>query len=122
MREFTKQDFLDTLGILDKATGEIRTPKDTIEWATWYEVWDNRVVQQEKVAGFWVSTVFLAINSIFFNEDRAPLWFETMVFRDQVQHSLLGKAHGQWRYSTLEEARAGHEAIKAQVLSGEIGE
>lgn len=121
MREFTKQDFLNTLGILDKTTGEVRTPQDTIEWATWYEVWENRVIQQEKVAGFWVSTVFVGINSIF-HQDSAPLWFETMVFRDQVKHSLLGKAHGEWRYATLDDARAGHEAIKAQVLSGEIGE
>lgn len=46
-----------------------------------------------------VSTVFLSINHGFHGTD---IWFETMVFGGHWNDF-------QWRYATLEEAKAGHE-------------
>lgn len=115
-----EETFLYNLAILNKETGEIRTPKSVYEWGEYFEL-GNRIIAQEDVAGFWVSTVFLAMDHNF-NDDRGPLWFETMVFRSGVQHPLYDQSHAQLRYATLEEARAGHERVKQMILTGEIGE
>lgn len=64
-----------------------------------------------------VSTVWLGGNYRF--DDGPPLIFETMVFGD---HPLAEEAC--WRYSTEDEARAGHEnvvrALRAARLTDEI--
>jgi hypothetical protein len=51
-----------------------------------------------------------------------PHWFETMVFRQMDNKRMLGRLIDQWRYSTIEEARAGHKAAVEAVQKGEIGE
>jgi hypothetical protein len=53
---------------------------------------------------------------------RRPHWFETMVFRQMDNKRMLGRLIDQWRYATLEEARAGHKLAVAAVEKGEIGE
>jgi len=79
---------------------------DTLEWGRWFENKDNRRVAFDKVEDeAEVSTVFVGLDHGF---GGTPLLFETMVFG--------GKLDGeQDRYSTWEEAEAGHKAIVGRV-------
>lgn len=53
-----------------------------------------------------ISTVYLGINHAY-SKDSPPLIFETMVFCGDMD------GQDQWRYSTIAEAKAGHEkAVK----------
>ena len=63
--------------------GKIPVPvDDTLEWAVWYETADKqRIVRQETIGEYWVSTVFLALDHGF--DKGPPLLFETMVFWDE---------------------------------------
>jgi len=58
----------------------------------------SQVVQQTRIGDILVSTIFLGINHGWYED----LWFETMIF---------GGHHDEYqeRYSTWEEAEAGHE-------------
>lgn len=81
-----------------------RTPvpcPNVLEWANWFEDAD-RVVAQIDRDGVRVSTVFLGIDHRF-DADGPPLIFETMIFGGEHDEE-------QWRYSTWDEAMAGHEA------------
>lgn len=74
----------------------------------------ERVARDELVidgAGVVVSTVFLGIDHSF-GRDGAPVLFETMVFRGREEEPE------QHRYSTIAEARAGHEVVTARVRTG----
>lgn len=96
-----------------------------LSWAYWLEQnRAQRIIKQEDLPhGYRISTVFLGLNHQY-HPKMSPLWFETMVFEpsDGKLSPLTGKIHklGQeatcQRYSTLEEARAGHEMIKAKWL------
>ena len=71
------------------------------DWCKFYQDSDRRIVERTKVGDATVSTVFLAIDHNFGGEGPPVLW-ETTIF---------GGAHDQeeqWRYSSLEEAKAGH--------------
>jgi hypothetical protein len=105
--------------MLNWETGELTPATDLIEWAMHFGRTDNHVALEE-VSGFIVSTVFLGINHSF--GSRRPQWFETMVFRQMDNKRMLGRLIDQWRYATLEEARAGHKLAVAAVRKGEIGE
>jgi hypothetical protein len=107
------------LAMLNWETGELIPARDLIEWAMQFGRTDNHVALEE-VSGFIVSTVFLGINHSF--GSRRPQWFETMVFRQMDNKRMLGRLIDQWRYATLEEARAGHKLAVAAVEKGEIGE
>lgn len=65
-----------------------------------FAVMDRRVAANY-VRGFFVSTVFLGLDHGIFGD--APIWFETMVFRHRP-----GRALDCMRYSTYEQALAGH--------------
>ena len=82
------------------------TPKpinDVFEWGRWFETAD-RIVAKTKIGKVEVSTVFLGLDYSF--GEGPPILFETMVFG-------LMDEEPQWRYSTWEEAEAGHlEAVK----------
>jgi hypothetical protein len=90
-----------------------RTPvecRDLILWATWYgdaTESGDRIVAQDKIGDYWVSTIFLGIDhSFYFRKPRvAPILFETMVF--------IGKDPDgtQVRYATWNEAAEGHAEI-----------
>jgi hypothetical protein len=78
---------------------------DPQEWAIAFEDRDKRRVAKTKLPdGTMISTVFLGLNHAY--GDGPPMIFETMIFG--------GKHEGdQWRYSTWDEAVAGHEhAVK----------
>jgi hypothetical protein len=103
--------------------GEV-VPCDLMTWARWLE--ENRahrvIVQEDLPHGYKISTVFLGLNHSYFRGP--PLWFETMVFEpsDGKPSPITGKIHKLGneafcdRYTTLEEARSGHEIIKAKWL------
>lgn len=103
--------------------GEVVTC-DLMTWAHWLEA--NRaqriVAQDDLPHGYRISTVFLGLNHSYFKGP--PLWFETMVFEPptDIPSPITGKIHKLGnetfcdRYTTLEEARSGHEIIKAKWL------
>ncbi len=67
------------------------------EWANWWTPERKRVATDFLRNGRWVSTVFLGIDS-----NDPPLLFETAVF------GKGGNALEMQRYSTWDEAMAGH--------------
>jgi hypothetical protein len=80
---------------------------DLETWARWFEH-ANRVVGNDHVGPARVSTIFLGLDHSFGHG--RPLLFETMVF--WPGHALNEE---QDRYTTLEEARAGHARVVALV-------
>lgn len=75
---------------------------DMMTWAGWFDREDQGRVGLFEQDGITVSTVFLGLNHQW-RPDAPPLWFETMIF---------GGIHDQYqeRYTTLEQAVAGHAA------------
>lgn len=76
------------------------------EWAKWYETTDRRV-KRETVGGSDISTVFLGLDHRF-SGDGPPIIFETLVFGGPLDQEME-------RYSTWEEAEAGHRAMVEKV-------
>lgn len=78
---------------------------DLLTWARWFEKSENRRVAWTEVGDVKISTVFLGINQGF---GSVPKWFKTMIFSGE---------HDEYcdRYTTLEEAMAGHERAVALV-------
>jgi hypothetical protein len=75
------------------------------EWGEFYQNNDNRRVAWTEHGGVRVSTVFLGLDHGW---NGTPLLFETMVFGGELNEETD-------RYSTLEEAQAGHEAMCRRV-------
>jgi hypothetical protein len=79
------------------------------EWSRSMDMTDRHVAVTEIAAGVVVSTVFLGLDhrhSVF--GEGPPILFETMVFND------YGDDGTQERYSTWDEAEAGHARIVAE--------
>lgn len=76
-------------------------------WSRWYEThFKDRVVKQEDVGAFWVSTVFLGTNYQW--GDGPPLVFETYVFRRKPDGEVdMCEAWGK-RCSTYDQAEDQH--------------
>ena len=91
-----------------------RTPvaASLLEWARWFENREARRVGRNEVKGFEVSTVFLGLDHNFSGVG-APVLFETMVFGEKRGDDLYCE-----RYSTYEEAEAGHAKVVAALESG----
>jgi hypothetical protein len=85
---------------------------DLLKWAKWFENAPGRIVKQEQIGEYRVSTVFLGMNHNF--GDGAPLLFETMVFG--------GDQDGEYqkRCSTWDEAEAMHAQAVAGVIEEEL--
>lgn len=79
---------------------------DLLAWGRWLET-ANRIVKQEDVGGYYVSTVFLGLDHSF-GGSAAPLLFESMAFR-QGSHNEEECA----RCSTWEEAVEQHARMVA---------
>jgi hypothetical protein len=81
---------------------------DLFEWGRWLEEHqDERMVDKTTIGKARVSTVFLGLDHSF--GMGPPLLFETMVFG--------GKHDGDMeRYSTWEEAKAGHKKMVKLVI------
>jgi hypothetical protein len=79
------------------------------EWAAWMALEHNRVGRWQR-GDVVVSTVFTGIDHGW-GLDATPRFFETMIF---------GGVHDLWRdrYSTLEQARAGHANVVKALEAG----
>ncbi len=79
--------------------------EDMVEWGIWFESAKRHVAETTLPNGVSVSTVFLGLDHSF--GDGEPILFETMIF---------GGKHGDYqeRYSTWEEAEAGHKKALAK--------
>lgn len=74
---------------------------NTLEWAAWCETANRHVGDTKVTRGVRVSTVFLGLDH---SHGRGkPKWFETMTFRDRTGDTDMVR-----RYTTWEEAEAGH--------------
>lgn len=91
-------------GFLYNRAGEV------IDMANWLVLNNDKryqIIEQSQAGPFWVSTVWTGMNS----GPTPPLIFETMVFLDhkpEDDEEGLGTDQYQERYTTEEEARAGH--------------
>jgi hypothetical protein len=86
------------------------------EWEAWIEekdwVANGRRIARDEIPGGFVSTDMLwADHDFSFDKNHAPILWETMVYRN-----------GQWgdcrRYTSREDAIAGHAAYVAEYLAG----
>lgn len=80
-------------------------PASLEEWAKWFETTD-RHIGNDHIGDVKISTVFLGLDHSFGGDK--PLLFESMIFggeRDQDQ----------FRYSTYEEAEAGHKKLVDEI-------
>jgi hypothetical protein len=84
-------------------------PAELIEWAKWLKDSD-RVVKQEDIGPYWISTVFLGLDHNYLIEG-PPLVFETMI-RNERENSWLDY---QTRCATWAEAEAMHQEALAYV-------
>jgi hypothetical protein len=94
--------------VLD-ANGEA-VPATFEQWANWMETaGDTRRLGNDLIGDVHVSTVFLGLDHSF--SDGPPVLWETMIF---------GGEHDQYqeRYTSREDALAGHERAKALVAGG----
>lgn len=95
------------------------TEAGLLEWAQDISDFSKKLVKQERVGRFWISTVWLGLDHSFGYGE--PKIFESMVFdkRRRRGHKRIfkffGKKHkdigiemAQERYSTLDDALAGH--------------
>lgn len=65
---------------------------------------DRKIIKQQGIGDYWVSTVFLVIDHNYCHSDeKRPVLFETMVFPTDI--ALFQ------RYCTYEEALNGHNEI-----------
>lgn len=84
--------------VLDEEGNAITEP-DLLKWAAWFETAERRIALDTLPSGIKVSTVFLGLDHSF---NGPPQLYETMIFggeQDQYQE----------RYSTRDEALAGHK-------------
>ena len=88
--------------------GKIARPENNLrKWAKWFEdSGEERVVAKTHFANCMVSTVFLGLDHNF--GEGPPKIFETLVFNGEFDGEMD-------RYSTWEQAEAGHETMGKRV-------
>jgi hypothetical protein len=98
MRDYERRFWLmDELGNLTQA-------KDIDDWSQKME-WDHTQIELTGNDDIYVSTVFLGIDHNWgFEDEKRPILFETMVFGGEYDEL-------QFRYCTIDEARAGHKDV-----------
>ena len=84
------------------------------DWSVLFEDEKYKIVKQEHVDGHFVSTVWLGLNHSFLR-DAPPLIFETMIFTEDERGG-----EKMWRYSTLEDALAGHDKAVQELKEGKL--
>ena len=93
-------------------------PISMVKWAVLNVSLYYKVVKQEDVGDFWVSTVWLGINHDFFNLGQ-PIIFETMIFPRKHKEIDYDDRYME-RYCTEEEAIAGHAKAVEIAKTGKI--
>ena len=100
----------------------------TYQWGEWIENnRDKRIVKQEEIDGFWVSTVFLGLDHNYQEpqmgpegiEEYHPEVFETMIFDRRVNGDNYSEAYCR-RCSTWDQAVEQHKKAVLAVKKGEI--
>lgn len=94
------------------ADGDAVATDDLLKWARWFEK-AERHLGKDTVGGVTISTVFLGIDHSF--GQGPPLLWETMVFNGEHDEA-------QERYSTKEDALAGHARWVGRVQPNETTE
>lgn len=99
-------------------------PIEIMEWGRLCENPDYKIIKQQTVGKYFVSTVWLGLN-MSWHKEMPKLIFETMIFSDEKCNHEYHNDNDDpaleymQRYETLEDAIMGHEyAIK--IASGEI--
>lgn len=87
--------------------GHTPKPCDLMTWARFFEDANNRRVAHTLIGPYRVSTVFLGLDHNYC-ESGPPLLFETMSFGPE---GAPDDCQMQQRYSTWDEAEAGHAAV-----------
>lgn len=96
---------------------------DMMEWAHWFETADRHIGLT--VTEFHtISTIFLGLDHRFGFGNGPPILFETMVFDKEGHDSPLvdfpvHTSHDCMRYSSLDDAEAGHAAMVRRYLKME---
>ena len=90
---------------IQNAAGDVENV-DLMTWARWFENAD-RIIKQSERDGVMVSTVFLGMDHSFGGP--VPVLWETMVFGGEHDGD-------QERYTSRQDAIAGHEAMCARVF------
>ncbi len=103
---------------------------DLMTWANWFEGNPTRLVKQEHVGDWYVSTVFLGLDYNYATDETSPpILFETMVFDHSRKrtYKLGNKIHTshpdvyQERYHTYDEALNAHnKLVDALKLGGSV--
>lgn len=94
--------------LYDKKTRAVHKTTSSTKYSAWFKSCD-RVIACDRVGDCTVSTVCLGIDYGTPLDSGLPLIFETMIFRDTAPY--VDEYCD--RYSTIEEAEAGHaEALK----------
>ena len=88
--EKDKPEWIKRMGIVDKFMGS-----------------KESIVQQDRVNGFLLSTVFLTLNHG--DSDELPILFETMIFDETTPPRKMH--NDQWRYTSWDEAMKSHLKI-----------
>lgn len=83
--------------------------KGLFQWGRDLEDFNKKVVKQETINGYWISTVWLGMDHSFLPDEKI-LIFETMVF-DRRDNKKSFDELDMDRYSTEEEALKGHKRI-----------
>jgi len=106
-----------------KLVGKKVVPCTLGEWAEFFERRSDRILKQDKVGKLLVSTVFLGLDHNFGNGGK-PIVFESMVLGPHTNDDnsvTTSHDYACERYTTYDEALAGHAVLLGRVLSGEIG-
>jgi hypothetical protein len=97
---------------------------DLMEWATWFETADRDVAKTETELHI-ISTIFMGLDHSF-SRKGPPILFETMVFaRDSHPSTVFGwtmevhESFDCFRYSSWDDAEAGHRATVSRILKTE---
>ena len=85
---------------------EIIGTDDVLEWGRWFETADRHLAKTT-VGDLEISTVFLGLDHAFLSG--SPLLWETMIFVKGKGGTWPPDDEFQERYSTFDEAKAGHE-------------
>jgi hypothetical protein len=88
-------------------------PAELMEWATAFNDMEKRRVARDQIGDVWISTVFLGLDHQY--GEGPPLIFETLISGGAYDQDM-------WRYSTWDEAVAGHQAAVDLVRSEEPSE
>lgn len=80
-------------------------PIDLQQWGALFTNPDYKIVQQDKVNGYFISTVWLGMNHAY-GVDSPLAIFESMVFNEGSSEDL-----DCIRYATEAEAKAGHQVL-----------